>query len=1600
MAKEKKGSRWFRRFGILIGILLLALLSLSFLVHIPAIQTWGIQQISTYVSHKTETKVSVRRFDFNIFKHFELNDFFVAAPGSDQDTLIYSRVLNVRFSQIWTLTRQKLLLKQIHMEDARLNFVRSFDSDESDLTLVMNRLFNPDTTKIRKDGRLLILADRLTATNLHLTYRDGHHSSDLAFDIPDVEIDLESVDFGEKQLVVQNIHMERPFVSLTSFADDHRLRSRVKKPDSSQWELTLCNFSMDDGNFAYTRPWAQSDVDGMNYDDLELGNLQFQLNDFWMQGLNVRSAIDQLAFTDKSGFELTHLSSHSAIVTRERIALGDFQLSTENSSISGALGFSFDDINAIGDFATDVTLDGVFTDGRIWVADLLQTIPTLNNSDFFLQNALNNIYLKGEISGPINRLRGEAMQIELEGIDFRGSFKSRNLAVQGEQILNLEIAETTFDNVALVDVIPGVSLPPQFDALGEMRFTGRFDGFFQDFVAFGDLQSELGEAKIDMRLNLTPGRTLAEYSGGIELIDFDLQRWTGNPDLGRVTLNAHIREGRGVTPESANATLTGDIQSLVFKNYTYRNARMEGLLDKNFFDGTMQIADDHVDITFNGSLDFRDSIPAFDFEANIAHLDLMALNLTVDTNLVKGIFDIKGSYRDLNSVFGTATASKLSLHRSDGEGYRLDTVNLDVREFADGRRRVALVSDYGRGVVEGEFDLRSLYPQLSAMLHEAFPDRINAPGVAADSTAVAADLHFDVVLNDSRKWLKLLGLADMSFRDVSLTGVVNVPEKQLTVAYYFPELHLSNFNIYEIDGELHLDEGLAKTYSAITALDFKEDYFFDDIIIDADATNNTLDWHFQTEDLFASVNKLDIRGSIRQDENDISHAHIVPVDIFLFNEPWTLNTNNNISWGNGMIDVDNFVLKSQSERIALRSQNSRGLILDVDGFDMHYLDELWIYDKLDFAGPYSLTAISEDIFQKSGFHLWVSAPDFRINDTTFGTLTLDATMPLAGNPVDIVLRMDKPGAHLHADGTYYPPLPEVPVDLQNSLDLGIRMDTFPLDFLEFLLDGGIKDTRGSLVGDVRLFGPMSDLDLQGELITKRCSTTVTYLGSRYHFDEQSIRISKSFIDMSGAEITDIFGNTALISGGLTHKNTKNLGLSARITSPKLMALNTTKDDNTLYYGQGIGVVDARFSGPIQRPQITVDATAMQGSHVYIAVDDEEEEEREETFLRFVNKDSTVLEPVIAQQPVVTGMNFDMNLSMTPDAQVEIIFNERSEDIIKVNGEGSLQLEVTRTGEFTMYGAYEIEEGDYLFTNFVLNKPFEINRGGILRWTGDPYDAQIDLEAEYSGIRTSLKTFLEEYLVNASTSASDASVKTPVLLKMFLTGSLLEPEINFDIKFPELTGEIAGYADSKLRILRTNDNAMNEQVFGLLWAGTFLPSNVLQSDNTTELAGSGIYNTLSEFLSNQLSLFLSEMLEQAVADVDFISGIDFDVGYSQDFDFNSQNYSASEWELRLKNRLFDDRIILDVGGNYITDSPVAGTYFAGDYALEYVLTRDRRLKVRFYHRNERTIEGQKNKVGIGLSYRREFDSFGEWLTGLDKEAKKLKKSSQPADGPAQ
>jgi len=106
----------------------------------------------------------------------------------------------------------------------------------------------------------------------------------------------------------------------------------------------------------------------------------------------------------------------------------------------------------------------------------------------------------------------------------------------------------------------------------------------------------------------------------------------------------------------------------------------------------------------------------------------------------------------------------------------------------------------------------------------------------------------------------------------------------------------------------------------------------------------------------------------------------------------------------------------------------------------------------------------------------------------------------------------------------------------------------------------------------------------------------------------------------------------------------------------------------------------------------------------------------------------------------------------------------------------MKMTINSLGTFELVGDYTIEKGDYLFTlKNVINKKFNIEPGGTLRWSGDPFNAQIDLTATYRTKASLYQLFRD----------STFQGKTIVDCQVFLTGPLLTPIIKYDLYLPNV-----------------------------------------------------------------------------------------------------------------------------------------------------------------------------------------------------------------------
>jgi len=206
----------------------------------------------------------------------------------------------------------------------------------------------------------------------------------------------------------------------------------------------------------------------------------------------------------------------------------------------------------------------------------------------------------------------------------------------------------------------------------------------------------------------------------------------------------------------------------------------------------------------------------------------------------------------------------------------------------------------------------------------------------------------------------------------------------------------------------------------------------------------------------------------------------------------------------------------------------------------------------------------------------------------------------------------------------------------------------------------------------------------------------------------------------------------------------------------------------------------------------------------------------------------------------------------------------------------------------------------------------------------------------------------------------------------MRGDLLTPEISFDIRLPvEDQGVLGGAVDAKLNQLRQDPSGLNKQVFALLVLRRFIADNPLENNTRTDVFSSTLRTTASRIISQQLNAFSEQYLRGVTLNVEVDSYNDFAVTGDQ--------VGRTEAQIGASKVLFDDRIVVSVGGNVDIEGERARNTnlndFASDVSIEYKITPDGRYRARAYRENqfEGLLEGELTETGIGLVYLRDYDS---------------------------
>ncbi|HRD52480.1 MAG TPA: translocation/assembly module TamB domain-containing protein, partial [Flavobacteriales bacterium] len=294
-----------------------------------------------------------------------------------------------------------------------------------------------------------------------------------------------------------------------------------------------------------------------------------------------------------------------------------------------------------------------------------------------------------------------------------------------------------------------------------------------------------------------------------------------------------------------------------------------------------------------------------------------------------------------------------------------------------------------------------------------------------------------------------------------------------------------------------------------------------------------------------------------------------------------------------------------------------------------------------------------------------------------------------------------------------------------ALDMRAMFDRFDLGLANPYMPEGISQLGGHATGEVAVTGSIAHPDLKGTIDLSGATLRIDYLNTRYTGDAR-VRIGDELFAVDRAVMRDDEGHLARVGATVAHSALSNWSYDIWGTLDRVQVLNTTVAMNSLYYGRAYATGDFSVSGSRGSLEVNVQAATAPGTDIHLPVGGSVEVSPI-SFVHFGPIDTTGADTDVD----LTGVSLTMEVTVTPDANFELIFDPTVGDIMSGRGAGMVELGITPRGDLSMNGQVTITEGDYLFTlRNVVNKRFAVQPGGRITWYGDPFDAQLDLQAIY------------------------------------------------------------------------------------------------------------------------------------------------------------------------------------------------------------------------------------------------------------------------------
>lgn len=1314
-----------------------------------------------------------------------------------------------------------------------------------------------------------------------------------------------------------------------------KLQSSDSIDESDAFSLRISDIHFDKLRF------KRIDFNNPELPAFEVYNAHLRLRNFSLTGDSIHAILTKAYGTDDKFFSIKHLES-KLTYSSSHISVDNLQAKTQKSALNFSARLLYHSPDAFSEFSDSVQLDVVFNPSEINVSEVRSLLPVFP--------AIEDFELEGHFTGSLNDFQLNLKKLQIgEKTALSGNFIIKNLIDDPlKPNYNLQIhkfSSSLIQTAHLYEVILKDSLPKNL--YNETKFTasGQVAGHSAVMEAKIDFQLNLNE-KLKLQFSLDEVKNKPIYTAKIQLENLHIGRLLGISSLGPTTGNFTIY-GKNFSPNELMLTTKGKIHQIKIDRYTYQDVRLnEFVLSPYGYSGNIYVNDPNLNALVKVKNQGRSSLDFTEFNISLLHSNPLKLHWTSDslTHLSfksQGVVDLTKSVNPIGNIL----IQELNAENSIGY-YHFEEIKV-LAKYLDQKYNLVLNSDLADLSIVGNYSLFKIPEYLEDWIAKRMwkipSDKISFRDVnfVLDATLKNMDPLFSLfyldhikIETDTKMQLKYFG-----------------EHANLKLNLQSPGIKYNNIQTGLLKAKIYYD--LENITSAIVQISNSR---YEDITVDTvslTAINSTDSNSFEI-----LWNKLDslpsnghIDGWLVKNNLNQFRLHFDNSNFNIGSEFFVINPNNYFDFERNKISVNNFqIINGQRSLLAngvISDNPFEVLRISFDNFriDLFNIFLRSFHSKLD--GIMQGELIFSNLMKEPKF-----ASDFKIDSLIFNNQFLgDLFFTSDWNPESQIISVNSfinrgQLRTFESSGTIS--------SLKNfNYDFTIFTNRFRINALSPILGDFVQNLRGTVNSNLHLKGSAGEINIDGVMTFPNLGLTIPFLGTDYNFEgAPTISINNKKINFSQIIIRDTKTNSqAILNGEILHNNFSDFRLNFLIDANKFLALNTTASSDNLYYGTAYVTGKIAISGPVDEAIIDVNVRTEKGTLFALPLNNPTEVGRQ-SFIRFIEPTSEKKDERLSIN--TGGFTLRFNIEVTPDAEAQLILDDRYNDMMRANGTGKLTLTVPPSGNISLVGNYQISKGVYNF-NFqgLLSRKFIIEPGSTITFTGDPLAANLDITTRYT-TRTTLRGLLtDERFINT---------RTQVDLLLKISGIMFQPEISFDIQVPRA----APMVQTEINNALADKDRLTRQAFSLLLLNSFL-----MDDFTVANTSSSSTLVYDAFVS-QISNLIGQRLK----------GVDIRLGYSQTNLQGQGNVNQQQdLELGISTTLFNDRFVINTNFDISTQqSPgnVRRNDFAGDVELEYLITPDGKVRAKAFNRSLQNRIGLEQvgdyAQGIGISYRTNFDSW--------------------------